>query len=140
MSAASKPKPPTGTKASGRRLWRSLVDGFELEEHELVLLREAVRTVDLLDALAEIVATEGPMIDSPQGRRTHAALVEARQLKIALARLLAALRLPDEEDGRPQRRGGARGVYTPPQNAVNPPSSLERARLQARLQGIGAVS
>jgi len=137
MSAASKPTPPTGTKASGRRLWRSVVDGFELEEHELALLREAVRTVDLLDALAEIVADDGPMVDSPQGRRTHPAVVEARQLKIALARLLAALRLPsDEEDGRPQRRGGARGVYAPPQYAVNPMPSLERARLRS----LGAAS
>lgn len=137
MSAASKPTPPTGTKASGRRLWRSVVDGFELEEHELALLREAVRTVDLLDALAEIVADDGPMIDSPQGRRTHPAVIEARQLKIVLARLLAELRLPsNEDDRRPQRRGGARGVYAPPPQLVDRPSSLERARLLS----LGAAS
>ena len=45
--------------------------------------------------------------------------VEARQLRISLARLVGALRLPagDEDDQpagrRPQRRGGARGVYAP---------------------------
>jgi hypothetical protein len=41
-------------------------------------------------------------------------LVEARQQRIALARLLAALRLPSGEEGeqdrRPQRRMGVRGV------------------------------
>ncbi|HLM07095.1 MAG TPA: hypothetical protein VK402_18085 [Blastococcus sp.] len=41
--------------------------------------------------------------------------MEARQQRIALARLLAALRLPagEEEAGdrRPQRRMGVRGVY-----------------------------
>ena len=50
-----------------------------------------------------------------RGRRAHPALVEARQQRIALARLLAALRLPagEEEAGdrRPQRRMGVRGVY-----------------------------
>ena len=90
---------------------------YDLEEHEEALLREAVRTVDLLDDLAALVATEGLMIDSSSGPRMHPALVEARQLKIALARLLAALRLPageedDQQAGRrPQRRVGARGVY-----------------------------
>lgn len=52
------------------------------------------------------------------GQRVHPALVEARQLRIALARLIAALPLPagDEDDQaagrRPQRRVGVRGIYT----------------------------
>ncbi len=107
------PKPPTGTKAAGRRLWSSIVDSFDLDEHELVLLREAVRTVDLLADLDVIVKREGPIVESPQGTRAHPAAVEARQQRI----VLAALRLPSGEEGdtqpsaRPQRRGGARGVY-----------------------------
>lgn len=111
------PAVPAGTGPSGRKLWRAVVGDWHLEEHELVLLREAVRTVDLLDALAAIVATDGPVIVAKSGPRAHPALVEARQLKIALARLLAALRLPDGADGdesagrRAQRRVGARGVY-----------------------------
>lgn len=48
--------------------------------------------------------------------QTHPLVVEARQSSIALARLVAALRLPDdavdgEEAKRPQRRG-IRGVYS----------------------------
>jgi hypothetical protein len=105
------PTVPPGTKASGRRLWRDVLGKYELEEHELAMLREMVRTVDLLDSLAAIVEKDGPMV----GGRMHPALVEARQLKIALARLIAALRLPAGEEGeqerRPQRRVGARGVY-----------------------------
>jgi hypothetical protein len=42
-------------------------------------------------------------------------LVEARQQRIGLARLLAALRLPageeEADDRRPQRQMGVRGVY-----------------------------
>lgn len=111
------PKPPAGTKAAGKRLWSSITDDYDLDEHELVLLREAVRTVDLLADLDVIVKREGPTVDGPQGVRAHPAAVEARQQRIVLARVLAALRLPSGEEGdqqasaRPQRRGGARGVY-----------------------------
>ncbi len=84
------PKAPTGTRAPGRRLWSSVVDVYELEEHETALLTEAVRTVDLLDLLDARVREDGPIVDSPQGKRAHPAAVEARQQHIAPARLLAA--------------------------------------------------
>ncbi|MCZ2804336.1 hypothetical protein O2W18_04410 [Modestobacter sp. VKM Ac-2983] len=94
-----------------------MVDEFELQEHERTLLVEAVRTVDLLERLDAEVRRDGPMVQSPQGLRAHPAAVESRQQRIALARLVAALRLPSGEEGdqqasaRPQRRVGARGVY-----------------------------
>ncbi len=111
------PKPPQGTKAAGRRLWREVMAVYELEQHELLLLREACRTADVLDELAARVEIEGAVTNSPQGERANPALVEARQQRIALARILAALRLPAGEEGdqasgrRPQRRSGVRGVY-----------------------------
>jgi hypothetical protein len=109
------PKPPTGTGKAGTALWRDVLAEYELEQHELLLLREAVRTVDVLDALTALVAAEGAFVSSPQGDKAHPALVEARQQRIVLARLLAALRLPageeGEQDRRPQRRAGVRGVY-----------------------------
>jgi hypothetical protein len=113
------PPPPAGAKAAGRRLWRSILRDYELEEHEAALLRELVRTVDQLDDLAAIVEREGLVVDGPGlTKRVHPAAVEARQLRIALARLAAALRLPAGADTlptagarRPQRRVGVRGVY-----------------------------
>jgi hypothetical protein len=116
MSTTTPPDPPVGSSAAGRRLWRSIVEEYELEEHELALLREMTRTVDQLESLAAVLRREGVMHDSPQGQRAHPALIESRQLRIALARLQAALRLPAGEDGgsrRPQRRMGVRGVYGP---------------------------
>ncbi len=91
-------------------------DEYEFEEHELVLLREAVRLTDTLTDLQAVVAEEGAVITDTRGeRKTHPAVVEARQSRIALARVLAVLRLPSGEDGehlrRPQRRAGARGTY-----------------------------
>lgn len=113
MAVSRVPAPPKGTGPSGRALWRDVLGKYSLEEHELALLRESCRTVDQLDALAAAVAADGAMVSG----RVHPALVESRQLRIALARLVGALRLPagDEDDQvsgrRPQRRVGVRGVY-----------------------------
>lgn len=119
MAAEKIPASPDGTGPGGRKLWRDVLAKYELEEHELALLREMVRTVDALDRLAAIVAAEGDMAPGPGlTQRVHPAHVEARQLRIALSRLSASLRLPAGEEGdqpkhlrRPQRRGGARGAY-----------------------------
>jgi hypothetical protein len=105
------PRAPSGLGRSGRALWRALLEDFELTEHETVVLREACRTVDALDALQNLVNQEGHLSNSSQGVRVHPALVELRQQRIALARLFAALHIPTGEDtGRTQHRS-IRGVY-----------------------------
>lgn len=109
------PAPPKGTKAEGRRRWRAVVTAYDLDEHERVLLREAVRLVDVLDDLATAVERDGLLVRTANGdQRVHPAAVEARQSRLALARVFATLRLPEGEDAeakRPQRRAGARGFY-----------------------------
>ena len=111
------PATPKGTGPSGTKLWRDVLSKYELEEHELALLREMLRTVDLLDKLAAITARERLMVKGAWDSKPHPAITKSRQQKIALARLTAALRLPagDENDPavgrRPQRRVGVRGVY-----------------------------
>ncbi|HXH78172.1 hypothetical protein [Nocardioides sp.] len=107
----SAPKPPKGLGQSGRALWAAVLGDFELTEHETVVLREACRTADSLDALQMLIEQEGHMSESSQGVRVHPALVELRQQRIALARLFAAMHIPTGEDqGRTQHRG-VRGVY-----------------------------
>lgn len=116
------PAPPAGAGPSGRRLWTDVLARYELETHEELLLREMIRVVDSLDELAAVVEVEGLVITDPGGKqRMHPAAVEARQLRIAYARLSASLRLPSGEESdqagksahlrRPQRRGAARGPY-----------------------------
>ena len=106
---------PQGLKASGRRLWRSTVDGFELDEHELVLLREACRTADGIDALQAAVDSDGVLNEGSQGLRVHPALVELRQQRIVFARLTAQLGMPSGDEDAPsvggKARRGARGAY-----------------------------
>jgi len=110
------PKPPTGLKRRGKLLWTEIAgaldeQGLELEEHERSLLLEACRTVDQLDALDAILRRGD--LTLPDGR-VNPALVEARQQRITLTRLIASLRLPEDPaqvGARPQRRGAARGSY-----------------------------
>jgi hypothetical protein len=99
-------------------MWRSILADNDLSEHELVLLRQAVRVADVCDDLQAVVDLEGPLTSNRLGeRKAHPALIELRAQRLLLARLIVALRVPlgDEEDqglppGRLQRRG-LRGVY-----------------------------
>ena len=111
--AEAAPRAPKGTGPSGRRLWSWAVEEFVFDPHELALLTQAVRIVDHLDALTEAVDRDGVEVDTLAGRKPNPALVESRQQSIALARVLAALRMPsgDEDASRPQRRVGVRGIY-----------------------------
>lgn len=93
--------------AAGQALWESLTTRFTFTEEEQRLLVEACRVADRLDALAGIVDECGVIV----GGKPNPALVEARQQQIVLARLVAALRIPDEQGDQPQRRGGVRGIY-----------------------------
>lgn len=106
------PTPPTELRASGRTLWKTVMRDFALEDHERMLLRECCRTADSLDRLQTLLDSEGYMSQTSQGPRVHPALVELRQQRITLARLMTALRIPTgEEEGRTQSRGALRGVY-----------------------------
>lgn len=110
------PKPPAGAKSSGKRLWTSVLEVYDLEAHEELLLVQAVRLADLLDSLHATTEAEGAVILGQEGgAKVHPAVPEARQCQLALARVLAALRLPAGVEGdaarRPQRRTGVRGVY-----------------------------
>jgi hypothetical protein len=107
-------EPPDRLEAAGRALWGSVTGTYTLEQHEAEVLAQACRVADLVAALDAVVDREGVLLADPKrGQIVHPALVEARQQRLSLARLLTALRLPDEGDRRPQRRG-LRGVYGPP--------------------------
>lgn len=106
---------PAGLGSSGKKLWHSIVDHFEIEEHEALLLTEAARVSDRLDQLA-VAQRDAPLTVTNSKGDTVASpyLVESRMQAIVLSRLIASLRLPTgegEQERRPQRRGAARGVY-----------------------------
>lgn len=114
MTANRAPRPPKGARSAGRALWRSVVDHFELEEHERSLLVQAVHVADTCEDLQAVVDEEGPV----RAGRPHPVLAELRAQRIVLARLIVALRVPLGEEGAEDKHGPARlqrrasrGVY-----------------------------
>jgi len=112
------PRRPTGLKGPGAAFWRSITDSFDLEGHENALLIEACRTIDALAELDAAVSRDGSVLDGEHGPRVHPAVIEGRLQRVALARLLDALKLPREEDAKPQSRRGRRNLHL----AVGPAS------------------
>lgn len=113
--------------ARGLRLWTSLLAQDVALEDEANPMREvalsACRTADRVNSLEILAAQTDAVVEGRQGPMIHPLLAEVRQQSALLARLVAALRLPDEASGkRPQKRQ-LRGVQKP--SAV---SSLDRAR------------
>src|SRR4051812_24827214 len=104
--------PPEGMGPDGRRLWNAVTRDCELDEHELVLLRQAALVADTCGQLQGLVDVQGLMLDG----RVHPAMVELRQQRLLLGRLIVGLRIPVAQDdegtpapvpggGRTQRRG-----------------------------------
>ena len=114
MSNPKLQRAPSGLGKSGKALWRSIVSNYDLEVHERLLLSEACRVADRLDAMAEVLTAESLTVINSRGDSVvNPLVVEQRMLSAAFAKLIASLRLPNDDvsDSRPQRRGGARGSY-----------------------------
>lgn len=96
---------PVGLRTGGKRLWSQVVDEFALSEHELAVLLQACRVADLLDRLQGVIDSEDVVVMSPQGTKTNPAVVEFRQQALTLAKVMAALRIPlEDEQVRPRVR------------------------------------
>jgi hypothetical protein len=104
------PDPPPHLGAAGLAAWAAYTSRFTFRPDEVPVLTRLVRTVDRLAALDDVLAREG----LEQDGAAHWALVESRLLGAVLPRLVASLRLPEDDAGaRPQRRSGYRAPYRP---------------------------
>lgn len=75
------------------------------------LLHEACRASDRCDALDRALRAQGVVV---RGGTPNPMLRESREQAITLARLITAMRLPDdlrEPEGRRSQRRGTRGVH-----------------------------
>lgn len=101
-SNGTQPKPPrapAGLGGAGRRLWRSVVNGFELRPDELELLAAACRLGDEVTALEDMIVKSTPLtIGSKNQVRVNPLYSEVRAHRLALGRLLASLGLADAGD------------------------------------------
>src|SRR5215211_5032764 len=98
------------TKSLGEQLAEQVRGRFDLEPHEEVLLSQACATLDIVEGLERALERDGLLQRTPTGTRASAAVVELRQQRQLLGRLLASLRVPDTDEGRRPQRRPARGV------------------------------
>lgn len=101
----------------GSRLWASLMarDGSlqDQDNPDREVALSACHAADRVARLEQEAASADLMIEGRSGPVTNPLFVEVRQQAALLARLIAALRLPDEATGkRPQKRQ-LRGVQKP---------------------------
>jgi hypothetical protein len=111
LSTTRATRAPKELAITGKKLWNRVLKDFELADHEELVLLQACRIADSLDKLqAEMVGVDVVM-QSPQGAKIHPALVESRQQSLALAKVMASLRIPfGDEESVPQKRSGVRGA------------------------------
>lgn len=92
------PGAPHNLNKAGARLWEKTVEIYDLSEHELAILGQACRTLDMCESLWDRVHRDGFMVTGSMGQMVvNPAVPELRQQRSALASLLRALDLPDVE-------------------------------------------
>lgn len=94
---------PKGLGNRGRALFASvakaLPDSLEFDEREVAILTMAARQADDVQRLETVVKEKGPMVKGSAGQPVvNPAVVEARQGRLAINRLLGELSIPDAEE------------------------------------------
>lgn len=116
-----KPPTPAGLSAAGRRLWDNVLDEWDLDPTEFGLLREACLVVTRIDALEKLVGDNFIVPGQKGNPAPHPAMVEARQQRMVLYRILDKLNIKEDARvaarNRPKRGPGGRiidpGTVTP---------------------------
>ena len=134
-------RPPSGLKASGKRLWLSVADRYVLTAAEVEMLGQACRTADELDRLEKAVRelTELTTTGSTGQLKPHPLLAEVRADRTLLERLTTALCLPneDQETGRsPGQKHGQRAIRARWKEANRVSTDSKLAELKAFAKGL----
>ncbi|WP_328314139.1 hypothetical protein OG432_30360 [Streptomyces sp. NBC_00442] len=104
-------QPPAGLGSQGSCLWEEIAGAFELRADELRVLGDACREVDLIERMEEALRDAPLVVTGSQGQPVASPLVqELRQHRSLVSRLLAALKLPDEE-GQERHDAQARSAH-----------------------------
>ena len=98
MTARRPPADLVG-RGRGRAFWAEVYRQYdELGPHEIELLSEVCRCLDLVDALAREVRKAGLVVDGDAGPRPNPLLVELRLQRESLRHLMRSLNLPGDDD------------------------------------------
>lgn len=104
-------KPPRavpGLRGPGRKLWRAVVNSFELRPDELVTLEAACRLADEVGVLERGLVRAPALVEGSKGQsRVNPLFPEVRSHRLALGRLLAQLGLAEADADAGLRRSTA---------------------------------
>lgn len=106
------PSPPEGLGERGKRLWRDVVEVFELRADELVVLRSACYAEQRVHGIREELSKMDILVRGSMGQLVaNPLLTEVRAHEGHVAMLLAKLKLKDVGAGAAQGRSdGARAA------------------------------
>ncbi|MCX4780907.1 P27 family phage terminase small subunit [Streptomyces sp. NBC_01264] len=98
-------EPPVGLGLQGSRLWKVITEENDLRTDELRVLEDACREVDLIERMHAELQDAQLVVKGSMGQDVANPLVqELRQHRALVARLLAALKLQDDEAGEERDR------------------------------------
>jgi phage terminase small subunit len=93
------PRTPAGLSPRAAKFWRDARKAFDFEQSDAELLTQVCRVMTNVDALDDAIAEHGTVTEGSRGQLvTNPAIGEVRQQRLALARLLGQLGLPDPEE------------------------------------------
>lgn len=111
ISKKSGIKPPTHLKSAGRKLWISVAESFELEDHDHVLLTALAETLDRKVAAEKELREHGSLTftNRHEELKPHPLIAVVRDCNMTIARLrreLSLSEMPDESRPPRLRYGG----------------------------------
>lgn len=93
------PPRPDGLDTAGGALWDDLTGVYDFTPAELVIVAAAARQADDVARVEAVIAADGAVVPGSKGQpRLSAAITEARQGRVALAKLIGELAIPADDD------------------------------------------
>lgn len=109
------PSPPRPLGEHGQKLWSRVQAEYGIADvGGLEILAQLCAAEDLAETLADVIRTEGPMLQTKHTRRTHPAVRELIQARALVCRLIEQLGINVEVTkpvGRPARSFGWKGPH-----------------------------
>lgn len=103
--ANSSTKPPAHLSAEAKNWWRRIVDGWDIDEDGLLVLRVALEAFDRLCEARKMISRDGIVIKNRRtgGMRAHPAILIEKESRLGLLRAWRQLGLDIELPGVPGR-------------------------------------
>ena len=95
----AKPRVPAGLGTQGAAFFRRLMNEYDFEVSEIPIVEMAARQAEINSALEQAISKNESFIEGSKGQKVlNPAIAEVRLGRVVLARLLAQLPFPDEDD------------------------------------------